>query len=129
MLVRTLVFLDTPLHINRQTGVVTFSQPLTNYVAKTGDVMSGKLNMNSVGGSVATNTSAIQIDDANEALMAFHRPGTFATLIGLNALNQFVIGGWSMPVGHFVFDVGYFYTGVRAVHGGGTFHTADSTMG
>lgn len=45
----------------------------------------------------------VQAPGAGAAFMAFHRPGSFATYVGLDVDNQFAIGGWSKGAARNVF--------------------------
>lgn len=73
------------------------------YLKKTGDVASGLINF--AGGvtgnnGIATATASlgecmVQGSGTGAAMMAFHRPGYYASYFGLDTDNNWAVGGWS----------------------------------
>jgi len=75
-------------------------------VLKTGDTMSGTLNIAGTTQTIGVNTgptgASLDIQasttgiDGNAAYMSFHRPSKYAVRLGLDTDNKLKVGGWSM---------------------------------
>lgn len=90
----------TSLPANGGNASTVGGKSASDFLAKTGGTLTGKLIVNSasaedVSGSGSPNLE-VQGTGGGASFMSFHRPGAFAANFGLNKNNQFAVGGWSM---------------------------------
>ena len=92
--------------INARVAAGVGALPLP-FVRLAGDTMSGQLTV-VAGGDFSASAAAtfeVRAIGGSDAVLAFHAPGVpAATKIGLNQLNQLVVGGWTWPGARLVLD-------------------------
>ncbi len=93
-----------------------------NLFAAQGIFINNASNTTDNGGTVC-----LEARSSYEPSIAFHRPGLFATKIGLDVDNKFSVGGWSMAADRFTVDASGNIAAPGGLNIGGQAYFADAT--